>query len=646
MNSTTTPKEILFDLETNGLIPHVSVIHCGVTMDLSTKKIQTFGPSDIDALIEELASADVLAGHNICGYDIPVLERLHGYDVPGQKYLDTLAMSRAIYPGSTSTSVLRVKDAQFQRKYGEVAGLDSTHHGRHTLKAWSLRLRLDDEGKADYDGGWEEYSEEMLRYCVSDVKANKHLLTHLLSKGWPEAVHHVESMMSLLMYRQEEYGVGLDEEAATALMAELSQRRADLTNQLQTTFPPVEVPDGKPKQWKKNMTCRKFKPGEEGYFEPRVKGTWHQKTKLEEFNPASTQHIAKRLIDLHGWEPDAFTPGGQAQVTDTILRDLPWTEAQQCADYQIVKKALAYISEGKTAWLKLVKHGRLHGRVLPTGAVTNRASHSNPNLANVPSKGKAYGKECRALFVAGGGDVPKNYMMVGCDASSLQLSIYAHYVARYDDGELAAICSDEDGDPHEYMRAASGLYYRENQKTLTYATWFGAQAYKQGTIVLADWRQANEEGLEAQPAPGLNKAGQLGKAVNARMLTNMKGFAEMDKSCIKAAARGYITALDGRRIPVDQERLALLTLLQGNEAVIMKHAYVLACEKLDATIRLGMAHPCLWIHDEYQWCVEPTHAEVVGQTLAACITEAGDKLGLRLKLGAKYKVGRTWAETH
>jgi hypothetical protein len=236
--------------------------------------------------------------------------------------------------------------------------------------------------------------------------------------------------------------------------------------------------------------------------------------------------------------------------------------------------------------------------------------------------------------------------MVGCDASSLQLSIYAHYVARYDNGVLAALCEDEDGDPHAFMQKASGLYYRENQKTLTYATWFGAAHYKQGTIVLADWRQANEEGLEDEPAPGLKSAAKLGVAVNARMLTNMKGFIEMHTSCAIAAQRGYIVALDGRHIPVDQERLALLTLLQGNEAVIMKHAYVLAYEQLSATIKLGMAHPVLWIHDEFQWAAEPSHAENVGKVLAACITQAGTDLGLRLKLGAKYKVGKSWADTH
>jgi hypothetical protein len=486
----------------------------------------------------------------------------------------------------------------------------------------------------------------MMDYCARDVLANKKVLDHMLTKQWPLAAHHTESIMTYYLTKQEHYGVGFNEEAAIKLTADLTQQRADLTRSLQRTFPPIEVNDGPAKRWKRDMVCRKYDEGDERWFAPRVKGEVYQKTKIEEFNPGSTQHIAKRLTDRYDWEPQDFTPGGQAQITDDILRDLPWAEAKQCADFQGLKKALGYVSEGEKAWLRFAKNGRIHGRVKATGAVTNRASHSNPNLANVPKVDKAYGKECRALFVAGGGDVPMSYKLVGCDASSLQLSIYAHFVGRYDDGELAALCSDKDGDPHEYMRKISGLHLRESQKTLTYATWFGAQNYKQGTIVIDDWTKAYALGIVDEAPPSIRHAAQLGKAVDVRMRTSMKGFKEMNRACEKAARRGHILGLDGRKIPVSQERLALLTLLQGNEAIVMKRAYVLAMEALSTSIDLGMCHPVLWVHDEVQFAVEPSHAELVGTTMAECITQAGVDLGLRLRLGADYKVGNTWAETH
>jgi hypothetical protein len=248
--------------------------------------------------------------------------------------------------------------------------------------------------------------------------------------------------------------------------------------------------------------------------------------------------------------------------------------------------------------------------------------------------------------VAGGGKVPLHYKLVGCDASSLQLSIYAHFVGKYDGGALAKLVQDKDGDPHTYMQKAAQMYFREQSKRLFYATLFGAQHHKQGTIVLDDWRQAFEEGLTDKPVPSMKQAAGLGKAVDTRLRINMKGFSEMNAACEKAGRRGHIIGLDGRKIPVQQERLALLTLLQGNEAIVMKNAYVLACEALAGSIDLGMAHPCLFIHDELQWAVEPTHAEHVGQILSECITKAGENLGLRLTLGADYKVGTTWAETH
>jgi hypothetical protein len=609
--------------------------------------VTSYGPDEIPALLKELATADVLAGHNICGFDIPVMEKLHNWAPKApQKYLDTLSMSHHLFPGSVKTSILRELDIQSLKGIGNTRRMDKKLIGRHSLKAWSIRLDLGLEGKADYDGGWEYFNDDMMVYCVRDVGANLLILRHFLSKPCPLAVHYAESLLTYLLTRQSKYGIGFNEDAAVDLMADLTQQKFDLTRTLQAVFPPITVPDGRPKQWKKNMTCRKYKEGEEGWFPPRIKGEWNQKMKIEEFNPGSTQHVAKRLIDRYEWEPQQFTPGGQAQVTAEILGDLPWPEAKKCATYAVIKKALSYISEGENAWLKLVKHGRIHGRVQATGAITHRASHSKPNLANVPKVDKAYGKECRQLFVAGGGDVPKDYVMGGCDASSLQLAIYAHYVSKFDGGVLAALCEDPDGDPHEFMRAASGLYLRENQKTLTYATWFGAQSYKQGTIVLEDWRQAFKKGLTDKPAPGLSQANSLGDAVNAKMLNNMAGFEQMGTSCSKAAARGYITALDGRRIPVTQERLALLTLLQGNEAVVMKTAYINAYQRLAHEIKNRVAHPAIWVHDEFQWVCAPTIAESIGQALSECITDAGHKLGLRLKLRAQYKVGDTWAETH
>jgi DNA polymerase-1 len=631
---------LLADLETDGLLPEVTVIHCGVVYDLDTHEIREYGPDQIPELIEHLRTAHVVAGHNWCGYDLLVLEKLHGYSAPGQLYLDTLAMSRYIFPGSARTTPLVGLDIAFQRKYGETEGLESKHHGRHTLKAWSIRLRLGDQGKLDYTGGWEKWSQELQDYCRNDVIANVALLNYFLQKDWPLDLYYVESHLNYYLAKQEQCGVAFDEQAAVELMSTLIQKRAELDLELGNIFPPIEVKNGPPKVAKADRVCRKYEEGHPKWFPPRKKGEKYQLYKTEHFNPASTAHIARRLITLYGWEPQAFTPGGTPQVTDEILRDLPWPEAQKCAEYQVIKRILGYLNEGKQAWLSLVQaDGRIHGGCMPTGATTTRAGHSRPNLAQVPKAGKPYGAECRALFRAGKGKV-----LVGADASSLQLAIYSHYVAKYDGGTLAELC--QDGDPHEYMRRASGLFYRDSQKTLTYATWFGAGQHKQGMIVLNDWARAFEEGLHEGPVPAVNDAVRLGAAINRRMHENMAGYADLARDCAKAAERGYVMLLDGRKLDVKQARMVLVTLLQGNEAVIMKRAYLMAMQALAWQVANKEAHPVLWIHDEMQWECDPDIADLVGKTLTQCITEAGEHVGLRLKLGGDYKVGETWAQTH
>jgi hypothetical protein len=634
-------RSALFDLETDGLLDVVTKVHCGVIYDLDTNEVFEYGPNEIPALIERIRHYDVLAGHNLCGFDMIVLEKLYDYDVLQHKYLDTLAMSRTIFPGSNFTTPLRLMDVIFTRKHGPQTGLLSGHHGRHTLKAWSIRLQLGEKGKKDYDGGWEKWSPEMQEYCKYDVLANVELLRHFLKKGWAHEIFYVESELAYWMHHQQEHGVRFNEDAAMRLNAELAQKRLELDVALQKTFPPIMVPNGKPKIAKVDRVCRKYKEGEPGWFPPRKKGETYQLWKEQTFLPTSGPQVAKRLKDMFGWEPQTFTDGGRPRVTDDILRDLPYPEAQQIADYLIIQRIIGYINEGKKAWLDLVKDGRIHGRVLPTGATTTRAAHTSPNMAQVPSSKKPYGAECRALFLPDEGHV-----LVGADASSLQLAIYAHFVAMHDGGALAALCEDPDGDPHEYMREASGLWYRHNQKNLTYGTFFGAGTYKQGLLVLTDWAEALREGKTDKPLPSLSECGKLGAEVNRKMHRRMKGYAGITKDCEKAANRGKITLLDGHPLKVDQQRMVLVTLLQGNEAAIMKGAYLKSVHALQDLINPGLARPLLWIHDEFQWSCEPRYAEEVGETLCDAITQSGTDLGLKLKLGAEYKIGASWGETH
>ncbi len=649
---------LLFDLEADNLLADVTKIHCGVTRDLDTGDVREYGPTagDLAELLAELEQAEVLCGFNIGGYDIPMIRKLHGWNpVRGQKYLDLKAMSRAMYPGP---NMLRSLDFVFQRKRGADA-IPNEMCGWHSLAAWSFRLQLGVDGKGEYDGGWEKWNADMQEYCVQDVGASFEVLQHfrgarpchpiyrpVYAQGWSAEAVHVESRMTELVTYQEQNGIGFDVDAGIAMLAELTQEQADMARELAELFPPVYKREGKAGTThtpKRSTTSKKHSPGCEGYVNTRA-GCAYSKIKMQDFNPGSRMQVGKRLVREYGWEPQDFTPSGEIQVSDEILRDLPFAPAKRMADYLENVKVLGYLSEGAGAWLKKVgSDGVIHARVNPTGAVSHRANHVDPNLAQVPSSKRAIGMRCRALFTP----PRKGWVLVGADASALQLAIYAHFVGRFDGGKLAAVIEDPEQDAHEYMRAASGLFLRDYQKTLTYATWFGAQEYKQGTICLDDWREARERGLTDKPLPPLSQARKLGAKLQYRMRTQMAGYEDMQGALEISGKRGWLKGLDGRRIPVLDARRALVSLLQGNEAIIMKHAYVDAFDTLCDTFGFQKDWGfCLWVHDEDQVGTRPAMADEVGKILCDSIVNAGERLGLRLRLSAEYKVGATWAETH
>lgn len=620
----TLTKLCVVDIETTGLDVDTVAIHCGV-LQIPGEQANSFTPSQLDELISTLNclidDGYVLAGHNIIEYDLPILRRHGMAEVPLERVMDTLVMSRAAYPGS----MLIAKDKSFLKKNPRFAG--KLKLGMHSLSSWGYRLGV---LKAEYTGGFEKFSQEMLDYCIQDVAVNVQLL-ELLRSRIPDEAALLECAVAQLCRRMRLHGVAFDLQAAADLAAKLADRRQVLARELRTAFPAWWV-GGKIKVPKRSQVSRQIQPGMPGYRNVAA-GCEYQEIELTEFNPASDPHVADRLIKLRGWQPSKYTDGGKPSVTAEVLRDLPYPEAPLLAEYAEIQKIIGYLAEGKNAWLKLEAAGRLHGRVQPTGTVTSRASHSNPNLGNVPSR-SALGHACRALFLASNGRV-----LVGADASGLQLRGLAHYLARWDNRDFATQC--ETGDIHEYMRQGTKLLTRDRQKTWTYAKLFGAGKVKLGQIAIQDRVLARERGIDCQ-IPPQSKAGKLGQQTIDNLGDAIPAFKELEKQLAKAASRGQMKTLDGRVLPVGSDHLAISVLLQGFEACVMKRAMVLAAPQLRT---LG-AEQVLWVHDEFQVECGPEAAEAVGQALVKAMNQAGESFGLRVRIDGEYKIGANWAETH
>ena len=154
--------QLLFDLESTGLLRQGSRIHCIVMRDAKDDSTLVFDNQPERALIQgvkQLERADVLIGHNVINYDIPLIkEQFPDFDPQGQ-VIDTLVLSRLFYP--------HVADRDFERR---PAGMPQRLYGRHSLEAWGYRLKC---FKGDYgkmDGAWDVYTPEMLSYCVQDTE--------------------------------------------------------------------------------------------------------------------------------------------------------------------------------------------------------------------------------------------------------------------------------------------------------------------------------------------------------------------------------------------------------------------------------------------------------------------------------------------
>ena len=579
-------RKIVFDIEANGLDP--TKIWCVVMYDIDSRNTHVCYEKQYfwDWLVTDQCERDVepveFIGHNILGYDIPVLERLWGISFAGHKLTDTLVMSRLAEP---------------------------SRQGGHSLESWGERLNCPKGEHSD----WDTFSEDMVEYCKQDVQVNKLVYQRLLHDlgGFGADSILLETQVQAIISRQIESGWLLDQESAFVLLAELKEKKYDLEEKVHETFKPLPT-------FIKEVTPKVKKDGTYSIVGLKFLGDFwttavasFSRIDYPEFNLGSRQQIG-RYLQYFGWKPETFTEKGHPIVDESVLRDVKGIpEAELIGEYLMVQKRIAQIQ----SWIDAVKDdGRVHGYVNANGAVTGRMTHSSPNMGQVPAVYSPYGKECRACWT-----VPDGYKLVGMDASGLELRMLAHYMN--DEGYTNEILN---GDIHTANQLAAGLATRDQAKTFIYAFLYGAGDAKIGSIVGGSARD--------------------GKRLKEKFLSNTPALGKLRGRVSTASGRGFVFGLDGRKVAIRSEHAALNSLLQSAGAIVMKKALVLLDQyaimhKIDYKI-IGN------IHDEIQTEVKSKDADRFGRLATACIEAAGLHYKLRCPLAGEYKVGDNWAETH
>lgn len=568
---------IVLDIETN--LAH-DTIHVAVTKDIDTGEVKLWKVAD--NLREYLKDVSLIVMHNGISFDAPVLNRLWKTKIRLNQVFDTLIVSRL---------------------------LDPSRENGHSLEAWGQTLGFH---KIDYAKVWtwlmdrpESYRGESFDlphygllddYCVRDVEVTAKLYLKLNNdlneKQFSQESVDLEHRVAAIISEQERNGFKLDQIYTTVLLADIKSKVAGIYERMQQRWPPVTL---------------------ERYSDKTGK---RLKDSVVTFNPGSRQQIGERLKEL-GWKPKEFTETGQPKVDETILANIKIPEAQVIAEYLMLQKRVSQIE----SWMEAVgKDGRVHGKVITNGAVTGRMTHSSPNMAQIPNAGSSYGPECRECWTVEEGNV-----LVGCDASGLELRMLAHYMKDEEYTKAVVFGSSKDGtDIHTKNQLAAGLPTRDGAKTMIYAFLYGAGSSKIGTIVGGGAKE--------------------GQKIIDKFLAATPALQKLRVLVAKYAAKGWVPGLDGRRIWVRSEHAALNSLLQGAGAIVMKKALVIFDDK-----RKTNKWPVKYVanvHDEAQLECPKEIAEEVGKAFRQSIIEAGEHFKLRCPLDGEYKIGANWRQTH
>ena len=355
-------KRLAIDIETDGL--DATEIWCAVTKDIDNGEVKVWKTAS--ELLRYVEPEDTLIGHNIIGFDLPVLKKLWNLKTNSNPLRDTLIMSRLLNP------VLEKG---------------------HSLDSWGVRLGLKKGDFSDFDGG---LSDSMVEYCIQDVEITHALFTHLNSSllEWGQSVD-LEHEVATVVKKQEVNGFKLDVPKCMTMLSDWQQSLIDIEEELQQVFQPITT---------------------ERYSDKTGK---RLKDKVTVFNPGSRKQIAERLMSL-GWKPRKHTEKGSVIVDEKVLQTVRIPQAKPILRYLLLQKRVAQVK----SWVENVsERGRVHCQVRTNGAITGRMTHSKPNLAQVPRVGTEYGEECRSVWIVEDGNV-----LLGADASGLELRMLAHYM--------------------------------------------------------------------------------------------------------------------------------------------------------------------------------------------------------------------------
>ena len=603
--------KLVFDIETDGI--DATRIWCLVIQDVDSKRI--YKCSDVDEMclsisegLSLMENAEALIGHNIIGYDLAIINKLLGKDFYNKKLYDTWVMSQTL---------------NYKRKH------------KHGLGGWGEYLGY---SKLDFND-WDNYSPEMLTYCVRDVELNTRVYEMLIKEFKDQVAKkpllakglRAEHDAAVFEAKVRMKGWLFDTVAGEKLLDDMNRELQEIESRVHPKLPEMTIyVDKQPKLAKYTKkgdftaVTKRLLTEHLGY-EPSV-DDWNpeeefQRSYQTQVTLGNMEEVKEYLYSI-GWKPDDWNYKKvgyefiktSPKLTTTSLELLG--DIGRDIDRYYTTRSRRSILEG---WFKEVKGQRLHGRMWVIGTPTFRARHEV--ITNLPSVDAAWGKEMRSLFICEDG-----YKVVGADSAGNQMRALCHYIG--DDSFTKEVT---DGDIHSYNASILGSS-RGDAKRWLYAYLFGGGGRKLGTILTGkpDAKVGDASKKKYQSAiPGLGKI----KAKLDEIFNQTKaGYGD-----------SFIPGLDGRRVYVGSAHQSLNYLLQSAEAITCKAAVGYAMQKIqDEELD---AYPVIFYHDEMAWVVKEEQAERVKEICIEAFREAPKQFNVKCMDGDGV-IGDCYADVH
>jgi len=367
-----------------------------------------------------LSGSTTLIGHNICRFDIPVLEKILGIKIKAKLY-DTLPMSWVI----------------------------NTERQLHGLESFGEDFGVPKPVITDWEGlTYEQYKHR----CEEDVKINWLLWQNLIKRFKLVYGKDRETMDRFFQYltfkmkcaaMAEQAGWRIDKELVEKSIATLEKAQEEKVEELRQVMPPVTkyTLKSKPKQMtKKDGTHTKaaldwFKLLEEHDLPLFHEDDVRVVKSVEVANPNSPEQVKDWLFSL-GWEPCTFeykkNEAGTERSIPQVRKD---SELAPSVKLLIEKHPEVELLDGLTViqHRKSIFEGMLESEVngyvkAEIAGLTNtlRFKHKKP-LVNLPGVDKPWGKEIRGALIA-----DPDTILCGADMVSLEATTKRHFIYPYD----------------------------------------------------------------------------------------------------------------------------------------------------------------------------------------------------------------------